>query len=232
MKKLFLVSILAALLLFAGCIQTQGQKVGDAQKPETKTGAGVAGEEQQVKEEEPAGKEAGRQQQNYDEMAIGALMNLGVPIKCTITYNYPQGGIRGNVVEYMLNKKIRIETQQTVEGMTTDNLVIAKDEGTYVQLTPEMKTGGGVYANCDWLFYPPEKKGQSGYEVSEDERVGAEYESLGYEYTLHCEPAMFGEEKFATPGNVCNLEEMMNNPCASIEDPEVRAQCEEAMAGQ
>lgn len=216
MKKLFLVSILAALLLLTGCVQTPGQTVGNAQKPETKTGAGVAGE----------------QKQNYDEMTMGGLMNLGVPIKCTITYNYPKEKMSGNVVEYILNKKIRIETQQTLGGTTTANLVIAKDEGTYVQLTPEMKMDGGFYANCDWLFYSSEKEEQSGYEVNEDESIGAEYASLGYEYTFHCEPAMFGEEKFATSGKVCNINEMMSNACASIEDPEVRAQCEETMAAQ
>lgn len=216
MKKLFLVCILAALLLLTGCIQTPEQSVGNEQRTETKTGAGVAGE----------------QKQNYDEMTIKGLMNLGVPIKCTITYDYPKEKMSGNVVEYILNKKIRMETQYTVEGMTTTSLGIAKDEGIYVQVTPKMKTGGGFYANCDWLFYPLEEKEQSGYEVNEDESVGAEYKSLGYEYTFHCEPAMFGEEKFATSGKVCNINEMMSNTCASIEDPEVRAQCEEAMATQ
>jgi len=244
MKKLFLVFALVALLLLAGCIQLPGKATGGEKTGE----AGVQGGEQGQKQQQGTGEEqqeggeqkggesggegGGGQQQNYDKMTMGALMKLGVPIKCTITYNYPKEGASGTVTEYILNGNVRVESQAKTSAGTSFTIAVVKKDGTYLGTTPEMKTEGSVYANCDWLFYPTGEEKKTGYEINEEETAGAMYESLGYEYTVHCEPAMFGEEKFATPGNVCNMKEMMSNVCASITDLDARAQCEQAMGGQ
>ncbi|MGB9719433.1 MAG: hypothetical protein ACPL06_02465 [Candidatus Anstonellales archaeon] len=231
MKKLFLVFTLAALLLLAGCIQLPGKTTG-----EERTGAGTQGGEQQAQggeqeqeQQQVAGKEqTGGQQQNYDEMTMGALMKLGIPIKCTVKYNYAQEGISGIVTEYLSGKNIRMESQTTTSEGTASTIVVVKEDGMYMGTTPEMKTEGSMYANCDWMFYPTGEEETKDYEINEGETVGAMYKRLGYEYTYHCEPAMFGNEKFATPGKVCNIKEMMSNACASITDPDARAQCEAA----
>ena len=224
MRKLFLASLMVALLLLAGCIQLPG-KAGE-EKKETKPGE-VKKEEEQKQEKEQATEQ---KQQNYDEMTMGALMNLGVPIKCVITYHYQEEGMSGTAVEYIIGKKARIESIATTKEGSTSSTMIAKEDGAYVKVPPEMKSQGGVYANCDWLFYPRGEDKE--YEINEEEKVGAEYKKLGYDYTARCEPATFGEEKFATPGKVCSIKEIMSNVCASIEDPEAKAQCEQVMVAQ
>ncbi|MEM2948276.1 MAG: hypothetical protein QXG02_01990 [Candidatus Anstonellales archaeon] len=229
MRKLFLASALVVLLLLAGCIQLPGKGGGEKTGTQAEGGKQQGGGEQQKTQQQTQEQEKEQEQaQNYDEMAMGALMKLGAPIKCTFTYRSAREGISGSAVYYILNKNIRMESQQTNPDGKVSTTVIMKNEEAYLQMTPEMKVG--MYQNCDWLYYPKEEAKE--YEINEEETVGATYKDLGYEYTYKCEPAMFGEERFATPGKVCNVKEMLGNMCATIEDPEARAQCEQAIAAQ
>ncbi len=233
MKKIFLAFALAMLLLLAGCIQTPNSGKGTGVETQEQVIGGAQGQQEQgAGQQQEAGEEyaTGGGQQNYNDMTMGALMNLGVPIKCVITYRYQKEGMSGTALEYIIGKKARIESETTTKDGSTSSIMVVKNEGAYIKIMPEMKADGGMYANCDWLFYPAGENKE--YEINEEEKVGADYEKLGYEYTVHCEPAMFGEEKFATPGNVCNIKEMMRNVCADIEDPDLRAQCEQAIQGQ
>lgn len=210
MKKLFLVVAVVGMLLLAGCIQAPEK--GGEKKAEK---AGTQGEQKQKQVEEKRQEQEG-EQQKYEEMTMGALMNLGVPIKCTFTYSSPQHGVSGTGVYYILKRNIRMENQHTGRERTFSSTVIIKNEGAYILTSEEMKTG--PYQSCDWLFFPAGAEEAKGFEIDENEKVSKRYEGFAHEYTYKCEPGIFGEEKFVTPGKVCNIKEMMMNIYANIPD--------------
>ncbi|MCX6768401.1 MAG: hypothetical protein NTY83_00975 [Candidatus Micrarchaeota archaeon] len=153
-----------------------------------------------------------------DTWSMDALMAAGTPMHCTVRYG---GDYPGSYEMYILGQKARIEGFSSSGGQTNEMLMISKDNKAYMEGSVMASSPG--FENCDWIYFESEETEPTGTSeaVSMDD-----FEAPPVEYD--CAPAVFGEEKFATPGTVCNFQEMMQQQYASYCDDltgDAKAQC-------
>jgi hypothetical protein len=133
-----------------------------------------------------------------DTWDMAMLTAFGAPVHCTVTYG---GEMPGSYDIYVLGEKMRFEgTYEGIEG-TEDLILITKDGRSYMPASMMGEMPG--MESCDWLYFETEETEPGAYQHTGME----DFETPPYEF--HCEPAVFGDEKFATPGNVCDFEEIM-----------------------
>jgi hypothetical protein len=196
-KYIFASILLCSLLLF-GCLgptdngtQTQNQQQSGTQtQTQNQTGTGNGQQ----------GTGAGTQDV-FDAAAVAtytAAMAAGVPLECTILVE----GVTQKI--YIKGENMLMST--TSAGAATN--VISKNDNIYMELDSETKaTYVQMGLTCDWLIMEG-GEGQSGGMQTGSESVDVSgYTDSNVAWT--CSPAMFGDEKFATPGATCTFEEIM-----------------------
>ena len=128
---------------------------------------------------------------------ITNAISAGVPTECTINYADDTQNIQ--IKYWILGDNMKLET--TSQG--TNMVVITKNGDSY--MAGDMM---GV-PDCNWIMF--EDMGEEDYEDNDFDMETVDYSD--YEdnalYTIDCQPAIFGNEKFDTPGNVCTMEDLM-----------------------
>ncbi len=156
-----------------------------------------------------------------------AMQALGVPTQCTVR-------VSGQPDEtlFIKGQNMRVQSKTVENGQTVEVTSIIKGKTFYV----DAKAFGNESQGCDWLMM----------ESNDTQTAGAQQPPSGGvdEKTLEnipptdftCQPAVFGDEKFATPGKVCTFADLMANAikntgmtdeqkvqaCASMTDPTYR----------
>lgn len=230
MKYLF--AILLAGLLLLGCAGPQaGQQAGTQQQTQqtggtgagtggTGTGTGTPVQEQEQAQEQEQTQEQQQQGLNLDTWSMAALTAFGAPVHCTVTYG---GDMPGTYEMYIWGEKARVEGTYEVTGGTESFVTISKDDRTYMPASMMGDMPGTE--SCDWFYFeaaepePGEPAEQGTYETMSME----DFETPPYEF--HCEPAVFGDEKFATPGQVCDFMEVMRTSMCEGLTGDAYAQC-------
>jgi hypothetical protein len=196
-NSILLFSIILASILLFGCVgddstqqQTQ-QQTGNATQG---TGNGQQGTD------------AGAQD-TFDATSATSYslaVAAGVPLECTAVVN-------GETTKYYVKgDKLYISGTQGGRSFTG----VLKDNDMYMKLTAEDKASyGQLGLTCDWLLFEGEENEttSSGAEGSASGMTSVDTTS----YTApnvkwSCQAGVFGEEKFATPGNACTGEDLAN----------------------
>ena len=153
-----------------------------------------------------------------DEWSMDALMAAGAPMKCIVTWG---GEAPGQYTLYVKGQKVRMEGTYQSQGTSVPYLSIMKDNKAYMEA--QMMAGAQGFENCDWLSMTVEEGNTTGSQTTA-QTVDYNAPPVSYE----CNPDVFGEEKFATPGNVCDFQQMMQQQYASYCDDltgDAKAQC-------
>ncbi|MCD6549596.1 hypothetical protein J7K41_02735 [Candidatus Micrarchaeota archaeon] len=210
------IAILIGALTIAGCTgKSEGGSTAPGQEqkqnvPETspQPPAGEGGAAQQ--------EEQGEEEQGIDLTNYTAIMMSGQPVECTVTMEETteEGMITADIHMYIKGEKVRIEITSS-EGNFVE---IQKDNAIYIS-TESMVQGeeemeGTPFADCDWIMiktpevestYPEEETPEeTGVEVKKPEEM--------FKYNIHCNVGNFGDEKFETPGKVCDLSQLFQIP--------------------
>lgn len=227
--KHILAILLAAILLF-GCAQPGGGAQAGAGAAAGGTGAtggaggapgaatggagGTAGGAGAGAEAGAAGEAAGEAETGGGTLdlgawSMGALIAMGTPVHCTVTYG---GDLPGTFDMYVLGEKIMITGRTLVEGQAQSFTEVIKPVGGKKMMYwtvsgPE----GTAFENCDWIALDITETGVES-EPGSVETTTVDYEQPPVSY--ECSPAVFGDEKFATQGNVCDFSNIMQNPAA------------------
>ncbi len=196
MKKIFIIGILVVVLLAAGCISLPGQ----TSQPVSGGNQTVAGGHQE--EGQPTTETAGGEGREGGGTVSKQISNLGealaqsVPMECTATVTVPEQGVTGTSHYWIKSGNMRMET--TTEGQTV--VAIVKNEKVYVEVSAMGTIPGEL--NCAWIVFEPNKTPQEYSDISDDYRNP---EGVRVE----CYPAVFGDEKFATPGRICTMDDLI-----------------------
>ncbi|MEM4366795.1 MAG: hypothetical protein QW035_01540 [Candidatus Anstonellales archaeon] len=142
-------------------------------------------------------------QDQFSTWDLEAFAAMGAPIKCTVRYRF-EGG-ETYVEMYMKGKDIRMDGYTISQGEKVDFSEVLKNnqKDLYLHMGETMPIGN---KNCYWLYYNLEEMKT---EASSDESDvgGVDMDMPPVEYK--CEKAAFGDEKFATPGEVCDMSALM-----------------------
>ena len=142
---------------------------------------------------------------SMDEWSMDALMAAGAPMKCIVTWG---GEAPGQYTIYVKGQKVRMEGTYQSMGHDVPYISIMKDNVAYMPAT--MMAGAPGFENCDWLSITSEEE-TTGGDTTITQPVDYDTPPVSYD----CNPDVFGEEKFATPGIVCDFQEMMQQQYAS-----------------
>lgn len=128
---------------------------------------------------------------------MAELVSLGIPIQCNLHYK----DANGNSAEYkfyMQGEKVRAETQldMTSVGAGIVNVVTVMRGDNFVYSSIPNP------AKCDWVKFDSTQPGSTGSSFTKPEELD---NSPGTTY--ECTLAAFGDEKFATPGKICTMQE-------------------------
>jgi len=161
---------------------------------------------------------------NMEQWSMSALMAAGTPVHCTVTYG---GDLPGTFDMYVWGEKLMITGETSIEGGTqTFTEVVKPVGGKKMMYWTVSGPEGRMMENCDWLAFDITKTSiESEPGTVETTTVDYEQPPISYE----CFPAVFGDEKFATPGNVCDFSNIMQNP-ASICNQYTGAEREQCLA--
>lgn len=202
-------SLALLALVAAGCV---GEGEAPAASPETTAqeaqetgGATVAAEAtEQPTTEQPTAAGTGLAGMDYAQ-----LLALGTPVECTVKYS--EEGVTYSGKLYMKSGKTRFEGTTVSEGQTFDSVTIYKDETIYSSVS---STWGEMFEECDWLKISatPSQEEQQ-YQGTSEEKL-EEIPPVDFE----CHAAAFGDEKFATPGEACSLDELLAAAIPSVEE--------------
>jgi hypothetical protein len=129
-------------------------------------------------------------------MGYEALAALGVPLECDITVNSTTMKI------YMKgSEEVRADVPISAQGSTCRMMAsIVKGKDYYAGCTD-----GTLYPGCAWLKMS-ENTSSAGAGASPAE--APEYDTVP-PADISCKPWVYDASKFATPGKICTLEEMM-----------------------
>ena len=208
--------LLAAAVLLAGC--AGGAANAGAQPSGGGAGAGASGGAGGA--DAGAGAGAGAQAGSgagAEAQALGfmALQALGAPTQCTVK----MAG-QPDAVLYVKGNSVRVETKVEQEGQSYAVTSIIKNDAFYV----DTKYMGNATQGCDWFeFKVNTSAADSG--ASQQPSSGISEKELADlpASDFSCTPAVFGDEKFATPGKVCNLADLM---AQALKDSGASAQTE------
>lgn len=175
-------------------------------------------------------------------MGMAQLAQLGTPIKCTVTVTDREETMTATM--YLKGQNIRYETPVSTGAGAIENVVtILKGKTAYTGMGQMMGTIGGD-SQCDWISIDTSEVAAQGDVETYQNQGGLTPEELEQlpPASFSCNPDAFGDEKFDTPGKVCSMDELLgelmsgsglgsmtgtgSNPCASIADPDDRAECE------
>ncbi len=221
------IAILIGALTIAGCTgeseggstatgQEQGQNVPGTSPHEptqTPTGGSTDNEETATPEDQGIQGEGNK----IDLTNYTAIMMSGEPVECTATIEETteEGTVTANVHMYIKGEKTRIEITSS-EGNFVE---IQKDNAIYIStesmVQEEEEMEETPFADCDWIMmktpdvestYPEEEETseETGTEVKKPEDM--------FKYNIHCNVGNFGDEKFETPGKVCDLSQLFQIP--------------------
>ncbi|MFH1221959.1 MAG: hypothetical protein V1492_02640 [Candidatus Micrarchaeota archaeon] len=196
MRKIFLVFALVLLVLAAGCTQPAKQ---DGSTGGTTAGSGTTGQPAGGETGgQPAGNESGG---NTGETGNAMPSNLGqaltslVPIECTATSTVE--GKTQTVHMWVKGGNMRSEVD-TPQGKM---ISVLKGQKVYTQI-PNTTPG----LNCDWMIFEINESAETGTgDTSSTDLLAKKDQTV-----VQCNPAVFGDEKFATPGTTCSLNDLMN----------------------
>jgi len=187
-KTILLLGILAFLLLFAGCINLSG---GTPEKG--KTTAGQTGGQAQAGSEQAAGGVAGAAEEAIGNLEQALAQN--VPLECTAVVTSEGETVTAHY--WTKDGNVRTETQSGGQKMVS----ILKNNKIYVSMAAAPESG----IKCDWLVF---EQGESKPETEAYSASTKNYENMG-EVKVDCKPAVFGNEKFETPGKVCTMQDLI-----------------------
>ena len=143
-----------------------------------------------------------------DEWSMDALMAAGMPMKCVVTWG---GEAPGQYTMYIRGQNVRMEGSYQSQGASVPYISIMK--GNTVYMPVDMMGGAQGFENCDWFSITAEESTPTGGETT--------YQNVDYNappVSYDCNPDVFGDEKFATPGQVCDFQQMMQQQYASYCD--------------
>ncbi len=173
-----------------------------------------------------SGGESGGGAINLGEWSMEALIAMGAPVHCTIAYG---GDLPGTFDMYVLGEKIMITGETVVEGGTQEFTEVIKPVGAkkMMYFTISGADGTGL-EGCDWLSFDITETDVES-EPGTVETTTVDYEQTPVSY--QCFPDIFGDEKFATPGEVCDFSSIMQDPSAicNTYTGDEREQCLAAM---
>ena len=207
MKMLFGM-LLVAMLLIAGC---PGESPPTPQTGVPATGQPTGATPSQPGTEAPEAKPPGQETQEkgiFDEWDMQAMMAMGQPVYCTVTVR--EEGMTSTMKMWVKGESMRIESSSQYEGEAYQSTMIMKNDIIYMS---EQGGMGMMEEGCDWQMLDnkkleacmPEEDPSASYDIGTFDT--GTYESPPYDY--HCEYAVFGDEKFATPGKVCDLSQQL-----------------------
>ncbi|MFH1520165.1 MAG: hypothetical protein ABID61_00825 [Candidatus Micrarchaeota archaeon] len=129
-----------------------------------------------------------------------ALVTLGIPLECTIESTY-EGQTTVMKVYMKGSQDMRTEINTPESPACTKMLGVSK-QGTYYLGCAE----GVLFPGCDWLSIDQqESTGEttSGYSAPDYSQVPSS--------KISCVPWIYDSSKFATPGTICTLDDLMQN---------------------
>ncbi|MEW5955885.1 MAG: hypothetical protein AB1626_05125 [Candidatus Micrarchaeota archaeon] len=163
------------------------------------------------------------------------LLASGQPVECTVTIAR-EGAAPTTARAFFKSGKMRVESTEVRGEESIPLVVITKEERLYVEVRPDQKANLSEQLGtaCDWLVFETNATdGEAGAASAEEV---AEAPSEAYS----CNYAVFGDEKFVTPGEACNFRELfeqaweraleaMPSPEAEAPTPSVDAETLEAV---
>ena len=201
MKKFVLVGILA-LVLLAGCISmpSQSGQPGGGGNQAAATGTTGSGAQQTT--------ETGGQPATTTEGGAGGAVseqigNLGealaqsVPMECTATIT--DQGVTTTTHYWVKSGNMRAETQTNGQTM----VAIVKNKKVYLSASAMGTMPEGV--KCDWIEFEqqPSKSEPESYSTAVEDYRNPE------NVKVECHPSVFGDEKFATLGKICTMNDLI-----------------------
>lgn len=193
--KRFIVFGILALVLLTGCISIPGQPSGQSTSGGNQATAGGAG--QQTGGEQPASAGSGVGEAVSKQISnLGDALAQSVPIECTTTTT--SNGITTTTHYWVKSGRLRAESR--IEGRTT--VVVVKDNKIYtdasvMELPEEVE--------CAWIVFEQQKSA----EEPKDYSTAIENYRNPAQVKVDCHPASFGDEKFATPGKICTMDDLI-----------------------
>ncbi len=141
------------------------------------------------------------------------LLSLNTPTACDVRVT-SEGKTYDSKI-YFLNKQYRYEVDSIVEGKTFKTIMISKNGVAYMDLNAMKQQNPEVTIPCDWLKMEAQATQEPRPAVSESQLK--EIPPVDYK----CAPAVFGNEKFDTPGKVCTFDEWMKALTGGAEIPSI-----------
>jgi len=192
MKKLLLLGAVFLMVLFAGCVG--GEQPAGEETTDMEEGTTVTTQEPTEETTEPT------EEVDMVETLADALAQ-SVPMECTSSY------IAYNQVEYTTHSWIKDgNVRHEVDTEEGTSVIIFKDDKTYM----EAGAYGQDVPDCDWIVFEMEE--ESDVEQPDQFSYSTEMVSNPEKYSVECHAAVFGDEKFATPGETCTFEELFQLP--------------------
>ncbi|MDE1798270.1 MAG: hypothetical protein KGH63_02600 [Candidatus Micrarchaeota archaeon] len=208
--------ILVGIILLAGCAGNAGAGANanaganvNANNDNANSGNGNAGANANAGANVNANGNAGSNA--VQAAGLLAMEAAGIPTQCTVKVE----GQPDSTV-YVKGTSLRIETPISPENQTIMVTTIIKGKSAYVDAAA-LQTPG---LNCDWMEINSSMMGnQTAGSGSEPQVSGAAdqqtLENLPAS-SLNCAPAVFGDEKFATPGKVCSFGDILGQAIGSM----------------
>ena len=134
------------------------------------------------------------------------LLALGVPIQCDVTTTFK--GTTTKMRIYMQGKNsIRVEIPNTGAESCTNSAMIMKDKKVYTSCG-----GSQLMPGCDWLEIEAKEPAEGSAGGSANAGASDTPDLEGTPATsFNCQPWIYDSAKFATPGKVCSLSDIMKN---------------------
>ncbi|GEM_PF-618184 len=210
MKRIF--ALMAVALLLFGCPggeqAPEGQQQTAAQAGTPQGGEQASAQEQQGGAEtggESAGSEGtgGLGLQGWD---VAAMMAMGSPIHCSGSST--EDGVASTFDMYLKGENYRAEGTSTYDGETYTYVMVMKGKKMYMK-DDGTGMGMGMFTDetgCAWYLIDSEKLESEMPESGEEESefTGTpDFEATPQDY--ECGAGAFGDEKFETPGKVCDI---------------------------
>jgi len=204
MKLFVVLGVLALALLLLGCGgQTPPAGPAGGTGAGTGAGAGAAGSGGGTGAG-GAGSGAGNAANNLAGLGYLQLVELGVPVECTVKST--TDGVTSTTLMKMKGKNSMMETSYVDPQTKQETKTTAIVKGTANMVY--MKVSGSLYgqfaAGCDWLAISSSNETQApsgAVNTTELEGLPAS------DFT--CQPSLFGDEVFATPGKVCDFSQIL-----------------------
>ncbi|MBD3398100.1 hypothetical protein GF412_02790 [Candidatus Micrarchaeota archaeon] len=219
--RFLLAIVFVTMLLVAGCPgggPQEGTPSGQPGAPSgqmgTEDGAQSGGETGAQE-----GGESGSQEQAgtpFESWDMQEMMAGGQPVHCTVTYSME--GQTSTSEVWIKGENMRVESTSSMEGETYETIAVIKGEVVYVSGGAAM----GTEEDCDWVKMDYQRLEECIPES--EESVASEMTAYDYQETYeeapaeyNCDYGTFGDEKFNTPGKVCDLTEELCTLYESIE---------------